>query len=309
MIAEGIWNEDPLTADLEELEKMNASEIYPRRVNANEVLSSQNGEEFVFPIADGTSKFPGGDYEFREPTLGREQTLRSEESHTEIQSESEEPRPTELTDDAVARKDFWSIHGDFICRHQTEPRVQLYVPKEETFSIQLKYIDVTRSTHTQLDVMQEKRIGDNWNVDDDRSLSDFCLDWCHKIDSFERGTSARVYVVRWETDKSSNDYETGSHVARSMDQYQQGLSEKRKARMGERQGKARERAQNERNYFIDPEDEEYQETIKTCKEIVRSSDGSGPCRARRKTQTSRARRELQQGQECPTRFRRQSTLV
>ena len=51
-------------------------------------------------------------------------------------------------------------------------------------------------------------------------------------------------------------------------------------------------------YFIDPEDEEYQET-KTYKDIVGCSDGSGPCRARRKTQTSRGRRKLQQGEECP----------
>ena len=57
-------------------------------------------------------------------------------------------------------------------RHHNEPRVQLGVPKEETFSIPLKYIDVTRSTHTDLDVMQEKRIDDYWNVDENRSLSD-----------------------------------------------------------------------------------------------------------------------------------------
>ena len=60
LIAEGIWKEDPLTAGLEELEKMNASEIYPRRVNVNEVLISHEGEEFVFPIADGTSKVSRG---------------------------------------------------------------------------------------------------------------------------------------------------------------------------------------------------------------------------------------------------------
>ena len=46
------------------------------------------------------------------------------------------------------------------------------MPKEETVSIPLKYIDVTRSTHTDLDVMQEKRIDDYWNVDENRSLSD-----------------------------------------------------------------------------------------------------------------------------------------
>ena len=31
------------------------------------------------------------------------------------------------------------------------------MPKEETFPIPLKYIDITRSTYTDLDVMQEKR--------------------------------------------------------------------------------------------------------------------------------------------------------
>ena len=36
----------------------------------------------------------------------------------------------------------------------------------------LKYIDVTRDTQTNLDVLQEKRINDNWNVDGDRTLSD-----------------------------------------------------------------------------------------------------------------------------------------
>ena len=81
LIAEGIWKEDSLIAGLEEVEKMNASEIYPRRVNVNEVLISHEGEEFVFPIAGGTSKLPGREHEFREPTLGREQTVRSEESN------------------------------------------------------------------------------------------------------------------------------------------------------------------------------------------------------------------------------------
>ena len=44
----------------------------------------------------------------------------------------------------------------FIYRHHVEPRVKLYVPKEKSFPIRLKYIDVTRTTHTSLDVMLEK---------------------------------------------------------------------------------------------------------------------------------------------------------
>ena len=68
-------------------------------------------------------------------------------------------------------KTIWSIEGDFIYRHHTEPRVQLYVPKEETYPIPLKHIDVTRATNTNLDVLQESRVDDYWNVDVDRSLS------------------------------------------------------------------------------------------------------------------------------------------
>ena len=67
-----------------------------------------------------------------------------------------------------------AMEGDFIYRHHVEPRVQLYVPKEETFPVKLKYIDVTRTTHTNLDVLQEKPIDDYWNVASNRSLSHSC---------------------------------------------------------------------------------------------------------------------------------------
>ena len=67
---------------------------------------------------------------------------------------------------------FGLFQETFIYRHHAEPRAQLYVPKEETFPVPLKYIDVTRSTHTNLDFMQEQRIDDCWNVDENRSLSD-----------------------------------------------------------------------------------------------------------------------------------------
>ena len=38
--------------------------------------------------------------------------------------------------------------------------------------IPLKYIDVSRTTHTNLDVKQEKRIDYYWNIDGSRDLSD-----------------------------------------------------------------------------------------------------------------------------------------
>ena len=61
-------------------------------------------------------------------------------------------QPTESTDDAEARADFWSVQGDFIYRHHNEPRVQLNVRRKKHSLFQL-YIDVARSTHTDLDVL------------------------------------------------------------------------------------------------------------------------------------------------------------
>ena len=64
------------------------------------------------------------------------------------------------------------MSGNFIHRHHVDPRVKLYSPRDESFPIPLKYIDVSRTTHTNLDVKQEKRIDDYWNVDGSRDLSD-----------------------------------------------------------------------------------------------------------------------------------------
>ena len=62
--------------------------------------------------------------------------------------------------------------GNFIYRHHVEPRVKLHSPREESFPISLKYIDVSRTTHANLDVKQEKRIDDYLNIDGSRDLSD-----------------------------------------------------------------------------------------------------------------------------------------
>ena len=45
---------------------MDASEIYPRRINSKEVWTPQRREYFIFPVADGTVKLSGKDHEFRE---------------------------------------------------------------------------------------------------------------------------------------------------------------------------------------------------------------------------------------------------
>ena len=46
------------------------------------------------------------------------------------------------------------------------------MPREESFPVPLKYIDVVRTTHTSLDVLLDKHVDDCWNVDEERELSD-----------------------------------------------------------------------------------------------------------------------------------------
>ena len=130
--------------------------------------------EFIFPIADGRIKTPGGDQELRTSTLVRPRPSRGE-GHVDFLGESEGSLPPphdSFLDAGEAMNDFWSMSGSFIYRHHVEPRVKLYSPREESFPIPLKYIDVSRTTHTNLDVKQEKRIDDYWNIDGSRDLSD-----------------------------------------------------------------------------------------------------------------------------------------
>ena len=73
----GIWKGDVLIADLEELETMDASEIHSKRLNAKEVIFPKQ-KEFIFPIADGRIKTPGGDQDLRTSTLVRHRPIQGE---------------------------------------------------------------------------------------------------------------------------------------------------------------------------------------------------------------------------------------
>ena len=135
-----IWKVDVLIADLEELETMDASEIYSKRLNAMEVLTPKNGEKIIFRVADGTVKLEITSIQ-DSPGRGEGQNdLRGESDGSSL------PLQESLPDDGEAINDFWSIPGNFVYRHHLDPRIKLYVPREASFPISLKYIDVTRAT-------------------------------------------------------------------------------------------------------------------------------------------------------------------
>ena len=131
---------------------MDAPELHARRHNAKEVTTPQRSGNFIFPVADGTVKIFGREQRLRTPTLTRDRPERGEEQEI-LQGKSDELlSPTPLKedskrDDEEAKRDFFTITGDFIYRHHVEPRVKLYMPKEESFPFQMKNIDVTRTTY------------------------------------------------------------------------------------------------------------------------------------------------------------------
>ena len=120
LYAGGIWKGDVLIADLEELETMDASEIYSKRLNAKEVIFPKQGE-FIFPIADGRIKTLGGDQELRTSTLVRPRPIQGD-GHVDFLGESEGslPQPHDSLPDAGE-----AIHDFGPCREASYTAITL----------------------------------------------------------------------------------------------------------------------------------------------------------------------------------------
>ena len=247
---------------------MDASEIYSKGLNAKEVMFPKQGE-FIFPIADGRIKTPGGDQELRTSTLIRPRPIQGE-GHVDFLGESEGslPQPHDSFPDAgEAINDIWSMSGSFIYRHHVEPRVKLYSAREESFPIPLKYIDVTRTTHTNLDVKQESRdFSDPWT-----GFTQFTL-----LD--EKAPDGYTWSGGRLTRKqlTSRPDHLWPELWKSMG---------KNAKLKEKQKWAEERIHldNARKlrgiYFIDPEDMEFKETIKNARKKLETSVAPAmPCK-------------------------------
>ena len=97
---------------------LEASEVHARRLNAKEVITPKTGEHFIFPNADGSAKLSGRDWSPRirskaGPTC-KEGRCRKTFREIREQEQKSSRRTSEVGNN--------------------EPRVQPYVPKEETYS-------------------------------------------------------------------------------------------------------------------------------------------------------------------------------
>ena len=126
---------------------MAESENYTRRMNAKEIWIRQKRDEFILPFADGIAQLSGRDYEFREPTVRRDNAARGENLRGEFQGEPEESQPTELKDDAEVVPTSGRLKVTSSIAITMNLEFNSMCRKKKTFPIPLKNIDVTRSTH------------------------------------------------------------------------------------------------------------------------------------------------------------------
>ena len=125
LYAEEIWKGEVTVADIEEPEKLAASEIHARRLNAKEVLMPKNWNHFKCPIADGRVKLSRAG--LPKIHLKIRITLHVEKSTTMIFEESRTAliHQTRLRMTVKPETIFWTIARNCICRHHVEPRSKL----------------------------------------------------------------------------------------------------------------------------------------------------------------------------------------
>ena len=247
-----------------------------------EVIFPKQGE-FIFPIADERIKTPGGVKVLRTTTLVRLRPIQGE-GHFDFLGESEGslPQPHDsLTDAGEAIHDFWSMSGSFIYRYHVQPRVKLYSPREESFPIPLKCIDVTRTAHTNLDVKQEKRIDDYWNIGGSRDLSDPWTGFTQFTLLDEKApdgyTSSGGRLTRKQL--TSRPDHLWPELWKSMGKH---AKLKKKQKWSEEKILPENARKLRGIYFIDPEDTEFKETIKNARKKLETSVAPAmPCKIKK----------------------------
>ena len=215
------------------------------------------------------------------------------------ESEGSLPPPYDSFPDAgEAINDFWSMSGNFIYRHHVEPRVKLYSSREESFPIPLKYIDVSRTTHTNLDVKQEKRIDDNWNIDGSRDLSDYWTGFTQFILLEEKPPNGYMWSG-WRLTRK----QLTSRPDHLWPEHWKKMGKNAKLKEKQKWSNEKLHLDNARKlrgiYFIDPEDKEFKETIKNARKKLETPIAPAmPCQIMKKNCESGASHKIKTRLAC-----------
>ena len=226
LYASGIWKGDVLIADLEELETMDAAEIYSKRLNAKEVIFPKENGKFIFPVADGRIKFVKGNQELRTSTLIRDHPTWGEDQRDFLRESEGSPPPlvststtSRLTSGCRWSKKWFLVHFR-----------KLYIPpsrwrwtQSQTLLAERRIIPHSTEIHWRLQNCSHTfgyyaRRPHRWLLEY-RWIQRFVwfLDRFHPVYSVEWETFRRTYVVWGETDKTASDIQARSFMARTLE--------------------------------------------------------------------------------------------
>ena len=157
-----------------------------------------------------------------------------------------------------------------------------FSPREESFPIPLKYIDISRTTHTNLDVKHEKRIDDYWNIDGSRDLSDPWTGFTQFTLLEEKPPNG----YRWSGRRLTREQIT-SRPDHLWPELWKSMGKHAKLREKQKWSNEKLHLENARKLrgicFIDPEDKEFKETIKNAREKLETSVAPAmPCKIMKK---------------------------
>ena len=143
---------------------------------------------FRFPLAEGVLNQPGWESpRFQRRRHRRKRSAGSDplqgdrvcDDETENQLEdTEDQEPVVPPQDQKgngqkggSEEDFWSLTQDVLIRHHKIPRRHLFVPTKKNCPIPLEYIDVLRTTYTDLDSASERMFEGMWTEAESNPLS------------------------------------------------------------------------------------------------------------------------------------------
>ena len=139
------------------------------------------------------------------------------------------------------------------------------MPQEESFLSPVKYIDVTRTTHTFLDVLMEKQMEDCWNVAVERKLSDAWTDFTRFMLLNERPLDGYTWS-EWRLTRIQN----ASRPNNVWPDVWKHVSDAAKSKAKQRWAIEQPKADNARHlkgiFYTEPNDEEFKLTIKALEE-------------------------------------------
>ena len=181
-------------------------------------------------------------------------------------------------DAGEAIHDFWSMSGNFIYCHHVEPRVKLLLAERWIIPYSTEVHWCFQNKHTNLDVKQEKRIDDYWNIDGSRDMSDPLTGFTQFTLLEEKAPDGHMWSGRRLTRKQQT-----SRPGHLWPELWKSMGKNAKLKEKQKWSEEKIHLDNARKlrgiYFIDPEDKEFKETIKNARKKLETSVATAmPCK-------------------------------